>query len=170
MCTQSLGEDEDSYNHSYPAMRKTHELSRRLVLLVGDARTGIGSLLHSQVDDSEREQTEVEEQNVELMRIDSWLSYVGRLDEISEGPHCLLHQTPALVQLLMEEFEGDVRNIDLSAKECGLQDIQSLAANVIDFRIDEELTEAGQLRVLFALLRSVKVTQCVLSGSDTAAL
>ncbi|PQE07251.1 hypothetical protein CJF31_00004971 [Rutstroemia sp. NJR-2017a BVV2] len=181
MYRRSFGDDEGSYNHTYPAYAQN---ARGGVIASGDyvgcRITSFSSrvipvleLAHSydwQVEDSERDQTEVEEQNVELMRIDSWLSYVGRLDEISEGPHRLLHQTPALVQLLMEEFEGDFQNIDLSAKEGGLQDIQGLAANVMDFLTDEELTEAEQLYVLVALLRSVKVTQCVLSGSDTADL
>ena len=57
-----------------------------------------------------------------------------------------------------------------TATEGGLQDIQGLAANVMDFLTDEELTEAEQLYVLVALLRGVKVAQCVLAGSDTAAL
>ncbi|PQE04953.1 hypothetical protein CJF30_00004723 [Rutstroemia sp. NJR-2017a BBW] len=100
-------------------MRTTHEqVSSRNGDYIGCRITSFSSrvmpvleLAHSydwQVEDSERDQTEVEERNVELMRIDSWFSYVGRLDEISEGPRRLLHQTPALVQLLMEEFEGDV--------------------------------------------------------------
>ncbi|KAK4163207.1 hypothetical protein QBC43DRAFT_320176 [Cladorrhinum sp. PSN259] len=111
--------------------------------------------------------TSVKERNVELMRLDSWLSYVGRLDEISDGPHRLLRQTPALLALLMKEFEKDFENIDLSAFKGGLQDIQGLAANVMDWLLDEELTEAEQLFVLVALLRAVKVAQCVRSGPDT---
>jgi len=112
----------------------------------------------------------VEEQNVELMRLDAWLSYVGRTEEIARGPHGLLKQCPALVQLLMEEFELDFQNIDLSAKEGGLQDIQGLAANVMDFLTDEELNEVEQLYVLVALLRTMKVAQCVRAGSDTTGL
>jgi hypothetical protein len=176
-----FGEDKPSYNHSYPAY--AHNARGGVIArgdYVGCRITSFPSrvipvleLAHSydwQVNDSPRDRTEIEVQNFELIRIDSWLSYVGRLDEISEGPHRLLHQTPALVQLLMEEFEVDFQNIDLSAKEGGLQDIQGLAANVMDFLTDEELTEAEQLYVLVALLRSVKVTQCVLSGSDTGDL
>lgn len=75
-------------------------------------------LLHSyhwQVDSDLHDQSENgEERNVELMRIDSWLSYVGRLHEIASGPHNLLRQTPALVHLLMDGFEIDFQNIDLS--------------------------------------------------------
>ncbi|KAI1110094.1 hypothetical protein F5Y14DRAFT_383073 [Nemania sp. NC0429] len=129
-------------------------------------------LLHSyrwQVDSDQHDQaSEGEEQNVELMRLDAWLSYVGRVPEIAEGPHNLLRQTPALVDLLMEEFEIDFQNVDLSAREGGLQDIQGLAANVMDFLTDEELTQPEQLYVLVALLRGVKAAQCVLAGSDTS--
>lgn len=128
-------------------------------------------LLHSyswQVDsDLHGESESTEEQNVELMRLDSWLSYVGRVPEIAEGPHNLLQQTPALVHLLMEDFEIDFQNIDLSASEGGLQDIQGLAGNVMDFLTDEELTQPEQLYVLVALLRGVKAAQCVSTGSDT---
>lgn len=128
-------------------------------------------LLHSyrwQVDGEQHDPSEDgEEQNVELMRLDAWLSYVGRVPEIAEGPHNLARQTPALVDLLMEEFEIDFQNVDLSAREGGLQDIQGLAANVMDFLTDEELTQPEQLYVLVAFLRGVKAAQCVLAGSDT---
>ncbi|KAI0543867.1 hypothetical protein F4679DRAFT_566994 [Xylaria curta] len=128
-------------------------------------------LLHSyhwQVDSDLHDQSDNgEEQNIELMRLDAWLSYVGRVPEIAEGPHNLLRQTPALVHLLIEEFEIDFQNIDLSAREGGLQDIQGLAENVMDFLTDEELTQPEQLYVLVALLRGVKAAQCALAGSDT---
>ncbi|KAI0414740.1 hypothetical protein F5X98DRAFT_239200 [Xylaria grammica] len=121
-----------------------------------------------QVDSNQRDHTEsIEDQNVEVMLLDAWLSYTGRLREIAEGPHDLLSQAPALVQLLMEEFEIDFQNIDLSAHEGGLQDIQGLKDNVMDFLTDEELTQPEQLYMLVALLRGVKVAQCVLAGSDT---
>ena len=108
-----------------------------------------------------------EEQNVELMRLDSWLSYVGRTHEISHGRNKLLKQTAALIVLLMEDFQIDFQNIDLSANEGGLQDIQGLAANLMDFLADEELSDAEQLYFLIALLRTVKLCQCVLAGSRT---
>jgi hypothetical protein len=108
-----------------------------------------------------------EEQNVELMRLDSWLSYVGRTLEISAGRNKLLKQTAALVVLVMADFELDFQNIDLSASEGGLQDIQGLAANVMDLLADEELSDAEQLYILIALLRTVKVCQCVLAGPET---
>jgi hypothetical protein len=99
-----------------------------------------------QVDKCKRDQMGyADEQNVELMRLDSWLSYVGRTDEISGGPHHLLKSTTALIQLLIDYFEVDFQNINLSAEEGGLQDIQGLAANVMDFLTDEGLNEAEQL-------------------------
>ncbi|KAF4335801.1 hypothetical protein FBEOM_10327, partial [Fusarium beomiforme] len=60
-----------------------------------------------------------EQQNIELMRIDAWLSCVGRTENISRGPNELLKGAPALVQLLQAGFEVDFMNIDLSAKEGG---------------------------------------------------
>ncbi|OBT53056.1 hypothetical protein VE04_07547 [Pseudogymnoascus sp. 24MN13] len=99
-----------------------------------------------QVDKCKRDQMGyADEQNVQLMRLDSWLSYVGRTDEISGGPHHLLKSTTALIQLLIDDFEVDFQNINLSAEEGGLQDIQGLAANVMDFLTDEGLNEAEQL-------------------------
>lgn len=108
-----------------------------------------------------------DEFNVELMRLDSWLSYVGRTNEIADGPNKLLRQTPALISLLIAEFELDFQNMDLSASEGGLQDIQGLSANIMDFLTDEGLTEAEQLYVLVALLRAVKVGQSILAGANT---
>lgn len=61
----------------------------------------------------------------------------------------------------------DFQNIDLSAEEGGLQDIQGLAANVMDFLIDEGLNDTEQLYVLVAFLRAVKVAQCLRAGPDT---
>lgn len=167
-----------SYNQSYPA----YAHNAKGGVIAAGVYTGcripsfpsrvvpVLELAHSyqwQVNQNPRSKTQVEEQNVELVRIDSWLSYVGRLDEISEGPHRLLSQTPTLIQLLMDEFEIDFHNIDLSADQGGLQDIQGLVANVMDFLTDEELSEAEQLYVLVALLRSTKVAQSVRAGPDT---
>ncbi|KAF5724607.1 hypothetical protein FMUND_650 [Fusarium mundagurra] len=120
----------------------------------------VSSYLHDQ-------EQHCEDLNIELMRIDAWLSYVGRTERIANGPTDLLKGAPALVQLLQADFEVDFMNIDLSAKEGGHQDIQGLADNVMDFLTDEELDEAEQLYILVALLRAVKVCQCVLAGSNT---
>lgn len=117
--------------------------------------------------DLHNQETYCESLNVELMRIDSWLSYVGRTYEISHGPKQLLKEAPGYVQLLREEFELDFMNIDLSAKEGGYQDIKGLTENVMDFLTDEELNEAEQLYILVALLRATKVCQFVQAGSNT---
>lgn len=108
-----------------------------------------------------------EELNVELMYLDSWLSWVGRLDAITKGPNQLLKRTPSLVQLLIDEFDVDFTYIDASIMDGGLQNIQSLAASVMDWLMDEELTEAEQLYLLVAFLRAVKVGQCIASGLYT---
>lgn len=111
-----------------------------------------------------------EELNTELMRLDSWLSWVGRLPMVADGPKQLLKSAPTFVHLLMLEFETDFQLLDLSAHEGGLQDIQKVAANIMDWLLDEDLTDAEQVYVLIAFLRGLKVAQCVLSGPDTTAL
>ncbi|KAG9252138.1 uncharacterized protein F5Z01DRAFT_251305 [Emericellopsis atlantica] len=127
-------------------------------------------LLHSyewQVSTTRNNEDNVEESNVELMRIDAWLSYVGRTDQIANGPRRLLKQTPALIALLVEEHELDFQNMDLSAEEGGWQDIADAAADLMDTLVEEELNEAEQLYVLVALLRTLKVVQSVWAGSDS---
>ncbi|KAF1815781.1 hypothetical protein P152DRAFT_446800 [Eremomyces bilateralis CBS 781.70] len=109
--------------------------------------------------------------NAEIVRIDAWLSYVGRLPEIIDGKGQLLDNVPALVQLLSEEFEQDFITLDQSAEGDGYQDIQSLVGNVLDFFIeDENLSEPEQLYLLVALLRTYKVCQCIQMGEDTKPL
>ncbi|PGH19259.1 hypothetical protein AJ80_04124 [Polytolypa hystricis UAMH7299] len=110
------------------------------------------------------------QQNVELMRLDSWLSYVGRTHEITHGRSKLLTQMPSLILLMIHDFELDFQHLDLSAREGGLQDIQGVAADLMDFLADEELSDAEQLYALVALLRTIKVCQCVMMGSDTTSL
>ena len=62
--------------------------------------------------------------------------------------------------------EASQKTFSFSAKDGCLRDIQGLATNLMDFLTDEELTEAEQLYVLVALLRSAKVAQCMLTGSN----
>lgn len=121
-----------------------------------------------QVDSNTRDaKSHAEELNVELMRLDSWLSYVGRMEEIADGPKRMLKRTPGLIAVLMEEFEHDFQYIDLSTMEGGLQAIQNQCAIVMDWMMDEDLTEQEQLYLLVALLRAFKVAQCVHVGADT---
>jgi hypothetical protein len=103
------------------------------------------------------------------MRLDGWLSICGRTDEILHGPNDLIKQTSAMVQNVMEEFVFDFGNLDQSDQEGGLQVNQELAANVVDFLLDEELSGAEQLYVLVAILRTVKVGG-ILYGANTRML
>jgi hypothetical protein len=104
------------------------------------------------------------------MRLDGWLSICGGTDEILHGRNDLIKQTSAMVQNVMEESVLDFMNLDQSDQEGGLQVNQELAANVMDFLLDEELSGVEQLYVLVAILRTVKVGQCILYGADTRML
>jgi hypothetical protein len=104
------------------------------------------------------------------MRIDAWLSYVGRLDAIVEGPTQLLHQTPNLVDRLTVVFGYEWYNMDLSASEGGEQEIHRLALELLLWLVKRQLTLAEQLYLLVALLRTAKVGQCIWTGPDTEQL
>lgn len=114
-----------------------------------------------------RDQAAVERSLIELIHLDAWLSLVCRTDEIQNGRNGLTKQAPALVQVLMEEFAYDFSNLELSDSEGGMQENQELAANVMDFLLDDELSDAEQLYALMATLRALKVAQAVLQGCDT---
>jgi hypothetical protein len=107
---------------------------------------------------------------LELMRLDAWLSICGRTDEIFHRRNDLIKRTAAMVQLVMVEFEYDFLNLDESDQEGGMQVNQALAASVMDFLLDEELAGAEQLYILLATLRAVKAGQCILDGQDTRVL
>jgi hypothetical protein len=107
---------------------------------------------------------------LELIRLDAWLSICGRTDEILYGRNDLIKQTPAMVELLMMEFSVDFLNLDQSDLEGGMQVNQELAANVMDFLLDEELSGAEQIYILVATLRAVKVALSILEGPDTRML
>lgn len=123
-----------------------------------------------QVDDAMWDEEHNNDLTLELVRLDAWLSYVGRMDEIVNGRHRLLEQTPAMVAMLLDEFQLDFMIFEQSATDGGLQEIQALTANVMDFLQDEELSEAEQLFVLVACLRTIKVCQCVENGQSTEKL
>lgn len=107
---------------------------------------------------------------VELMRLDAWLSIVGRTSEISDGNSGLLVQTPALVQHLMDNFELEFLSVDLSSLDGGAQTNKDIADMVLDELNKLALNDAEALFALVAALRAVKVGQCVLMGSDTGML
>lgn len=119
---------------------------------------------------TQKSQAACERRIVELMRLDSWLSIVGRMGEIRSGRTDLLRQTPALVQALINEFDLDFRDADLSSHDGGAQTNQEIAANIKDHLVELELDEAEVLYTLVATLRAIKVGQCVLTGPDTRML
>jgi hypothetical protein len=107
---------------------------------------------------------------VELMRLDAWLSLVGRTPEICGDTSALLIQTPALVQYLMDDFELEFLSVDLSSYDGGAQTNGSIADWILDTLDDLRLTDREALYALVATLRAVKVGQCILFGSDTSML
>lgn len=104
---------------------------------------------------------------LELMAVDSWLSIVGRTPEITDGPANLLRTAPALIEMLMQDFGWSFEGLDFYANEGGLQVIQNIAGDVMDALGDESLTEAEQLFVLVALLRTAKFALSVCLGPGT---
>lgn len=107
---------------------------------------------------------------LELMTIDSWLSIVGRTPEITNGPANLLRTAPALIEKLMLEFGWKFGDLDFYANEGGLQVIQDIAATLMDALGDESLTEAEQVFILVALMRTAKVALVILLGPSTEAI
>ena len=103
----------------------------------------------------------------ELMGLDSWLSICGRASEIVDGKSSLLRKMPALIEHLMEEFYADLETIDRSANEGGLQLIRDVAADLMDFLVDEDLSQAEQIFTLGALLRTTKMDVCIALGPAT---
>lgn len=57
---------------------------------------------------------------IELMKLDAWLSICGRTDEILHGRNDLIKQTPAMVELVFGEFSVDFINLDQSDTEGGM--------------------------------------------------
>ncbi|KAB5542495.1 hypothetical protein GE09DRAFT_1175738 [Coniochaeta sp. 2T2.1] len=116
-------------------------------------------------------QQDVERCIIELMRLDAWLCKVGSMPEIRDGRSALLTQTPALVQELMDRFEPSFMEADMSSAEGGAQLNKDLAQTVVEWLTQShKLTRAEALYALVAVLRTVKVGQCVLGGPDTSLL
>lgn len=130
----------------------------------------LDSYSHQAKSCTQKSQAACERRIVELMHLDSWLSIVGRMGEIRSGRTDLLRQTPALVQALMNEFDLDFQDADLSSQDGGAQTNQEIAATVKDYLVELELDEAEVLYALVATLRTIKVGQCVLTGPDTRML
>ncbi|KAL9107807.1 MAG: hypothetical protein Q9227_007322 [Pyrenula ochraceoflavens] len=107
---------------------------------------------------------------VEIMMLDSWLSLCGKTPEIEFGPLSLLERMPSLIQILLEEFEIDFRAVGRSANDGGLQLIQEISMNLMDFLHDDKLTEAEQIFTLVALLRTAKMGISVSLGPNTISI
>jgi hypothetical protein len=106
----------------------------------------------------------------ELMALDSWLSFCGRLPEICNGRKNLLQSTPALVQKIMTDFEYEFMTLDRTATEGGLQIIQETAELVVLALEKEMLSEGEQLFAVVAMLRAAKMALCVVQGPSTVKL
>ena len=110
---------------------------------------------------------EVEMRTVELLQLDSWLSFASRTGEILRSKRDLIHTTPKLVDQIMNSFSLDFDHVELNAIEGGHQLIQEIAANLLDMLADQALSDAEQLYVLVALLRTAKYAFCLLQGPGT---
>jgi hypothetical protein len=106
----------------------------------------------------------------ELMALDSWLSFCGRLPEIYNGRNNLIRSMPALVQKLMSDFAYEFSNVDRTAAEGGWQLMKEMAVLILHELDQLVLEEAEQLFTLVAVLRAAKMAMCVVQGSNTAML
>lgn len=107
---------------------------------------------------------------VELMRLDAWLSMVGRRDEIRRGASNLLDKTPLLVEDLITEFETRLLDAALVDKQAQPQMYEVIGAQMVNSLHLSFYGKAESLYLLVASLRAVKVGQAALAGSDTRML
>jgi len=82
----------------------------------------------------------------------------------------LLTQTPALLQEVMDSFEPHSMDAEISSVDGGAQFNTELGQTLVEYLEDQQLTRAEALYALVAVLRAVKVGQCVLNGPDTGML
>ncbi|KAL9620317.1 MAG: hypothetical protein Q9160_005116 [Pyrenula sp. 1 TL-2023] len=106
----------------------------------------------------------------ELMSLDTWLAFSGRLPPICDGRNNLLRRMPPLIQKLMDDFEPDFRDLDRTAMEGGLQVITEMAELVRQELGKEGLSEAEQLFTAVAVLRTAKMALAVVRGPRTEKL
>ncbi|KAJ9606034.1 hypothetical protein H2200_009883 [Cladophialophora chaetospira] len=106
----------------------------------------------------------------ELMGLDSWLSFCGRLPEIYDGRNNLHRSMPALVQKIMVDFEYEFSNLERTPTEGGLQIIKEMAELILHTLEKEMLSEAEQLFAIVAMVRAAKMALCVVHGPSTAKL
>ncbi|MCJ1399892.1 hypothetical protein MMC11_003095 [Xylographa trunciseda] len=106
----------------------------------------------------------------ELMSLDCWLSFCGRLPEISDGPSNLLRTMPAFIQRIMTDFAMEFAILDRTSKDGGFQIIQDIADSLKEALVEHGLSKPEQLFALVAMLRAAKTALCVIHGPDTAKL
>ena len=106
----------------------------------------------------------------ELVGLDTWLSFCGRLPEICNGRSGLLRRMPSLALKMMTGFEYEFRNLDRTAAEGGYQIIQELGQLVVRELERQELSDAEQLFAAVAMLRTAKMALYIVQGPSTAKL
>jgi len=106
----------------------------------------------------------------ELMGLDSWLSFCGRLPEIYDGRNDLLRSMPALVQKIMIDFEYEFSCLQRTRIEGGQQINKEMAELIVRTLEKEMLSEEEQLFAIVAVLRAAKMALCVVHGPDTVKL
>lgn len=112
----------------------------------------------------------VRERLGELMALDSWLAFCGRLPEICDGGNNLLRRMPALIQKIMHDFDYAFRTLDRTATEGGFQIIKEMAMIVLGELDRQHLSDAEQLFTTMAMLRSAKMALYVIQGPSTVKL
>ncbi|KAK5464588.1 hypothetical protein LTS15_001150 [Exophiala xenobiotica] len=118
----------------------------------------------------ERGSSSVVELLGELMGLDSWLSFCGRLPEIYNGRSNLIRSMPALVQKIMGDFEYEFSNLERTPTEGGLQFIRPLAQLILHTLEKEMLSEGEQLFAIVAVVRAAKMALCIVHGPSTVKL
>lgn len=108
---------------------------------------------------------------VELMRLDAWLSIVGRMAEISqdaEKPNGFLRRVPCLVADLLNLHQARIFDADQYEFSDKYEAYERLKRSFLfEARVHGE---AKMLYLLVATLRTAKVGRAVLAGPDTRML
>lgn len=132
----------------------------------------LDSYTHQVNDVGKRSKAHCKRRFVELMRLDAWLSIVGRMDEIRLGRNDLREYTPAIVQGLINHFGRDFEYLYASSKnyKLGRKITRLLARELMSFVESRRSSEVEALYVVVAALRTAKVGICVMTGSDTSLL
>ena len=106
----------------------------------------------------------------EIMGLDSWLSFCGRLSEVCDGKNNLLRRMPSLIQKLMTDFEYEFQTLDRTASEGGFQIIQETADMIKRELERHNLSDGEQLFTAVAVLRTAKMALYIAHGPSTAKL